>query len=159
MPPVIPMNKRKCSRDEAVPDSEGAKRLQTKQSHNLGPSHQRVEPDDDGNAAAIKQSPETMNRNESLEVPEDTRGESDRHREAETRVTKPGHKSQPARHLIEAMATEIARLTMDDVMGEIYCLSVLYPDDDQPPGSEEQQSILAYKASADPLIQCICTKR
>jgi hypothetical protein len=27
MPPAIPMNKRKCSRDEAVPDSKGAKRL------------------------------------------------------------------------------------------------------------------------------------
>eukprot|EP00978_Attheya_sp_CCMP212_P007897 scaffold18354_cov48-Attheya_sp.AAC.2 len=34
-------------------------------------------------------------------------------------------------------------------MGEIYCLSALYPDNDQLPGSDEQ-SILAYKASADP---------
>eukprot|EP00978_Attheya_sp_CCMP212_P041666 scaffold241829_cov35-Attheya_sp.AAC.1 len=47
------------------------------------------------------------------------------------------------------MATEITRLTMDEVLGETYCLSALYPDGNQPPGSEEQ-SILAYKASADP---------
>jgi hypothetical protein len=50
------------------------------------------------------------------------------------------------------MATEITRLTMDDnVMGETFCfLSELYPNDNQlAPGSEEQ-SILAYKASADP---------
>eukprot|EP00978_Attheya_sp_CCMP212_P013511 scaffold33947_cov76-Attheya_sp.AAC.2 len=37
IPPAIPMNKRKCSRNKAVTDSEGAKRLQTKQSQNLGP--------------------------------------------------------------------------------------------------------------------------
>eukprot|EP00978_Attheya_sp_CCMP212_P004051 scaffold8733_cov52-Attheya_sp.AAC.1 len=150
MMPTIPTNKRKCSRDEAVPDSEGAsKSLQTKQSQNLEPSHQREELDEDGNVAATIQPLETMNGNESLEVPEDQRVEFDRQREAETQVTKSGRKSQPARRLMEAMATEIEILTMDDMMGETFCISALYPDDDQLPGSEDQ-SILAYKASADP---------
>jgi hypothetical protein len=123
--------------------------LQQKQRQHLGPSHQRVEPDDDGNAAATVQSPETNNRNETLEVPEDIRGESDGEKVAEPRVTKSGRQSQPTRRLIEAMVTDIIRSTMYDVMGEIYCLSALYPYDDHEPGSEEQ-SILAYKASADP---------
>jgi hypothetical protein len=114
--------------------------LQQKQRQHLGPSHQRVEPDDDGNAAATVQSPETNNRNETLEVPEDIRGESDGQKVAESQVTKSGRKSQPARHLIEAMVTDIVRSTMHNVMGEIYCLSALYPYDDHEPGSEEQST-------------------
>jgi hypothetical protein len=76
-PPAIPMNKRKCSRHQAVAYSKGAKRLQIKQSQNLGPSHQREELDEDGNAAATIQPPEIININESLEVPKDQRGKSE----------------------------------------------------------------------------------
>jgi hypothetical protein len=146
VPPAIPKNKRKRSNDGVIPASEGAnRRLQQKQSQHLGPSHQRVEPDEDGNAAATVQPPETNHINESLEVPEDIRGKSDGQKVAEPKVTRSRRQGLLARRLIEAMVTEIVRSSMHDIMGEIYCLSALYPYDDHEPGSEEQ-SILAYKA-------------
>jgi hypothetical protein len=54
-----------------------------------------------------------------------------------------GRKRQPVERLIEAMMAETSRKTEQDIEGEIFCLSAIYPITEM-----EEDPLMAYKASA-----------
>ena len=62
-----------------------------------------------------------------------------------------GRKVRPVQRLINAMIAEIKRDTQEDnvdqVQGEIFCHSAMYPKDDT---ALEHHPLLAYKATSDP---------
>jgi len=59
-----------------------------------------------------------------------------------------GRKRQTIHRLIEVMTTEIVEQTSDDVIGEIYCLQALYPQEEE--NTKGEDPLMAYKATADP---------
>ena len=75
--------------------------------------------------------------------------ESGTQREAEREytTTRSGRKAKAAPRLIEAMTSEIARATANDVEGEIYCYATIFPDDDE---INHVNPLLAYKAVSEP---------
>ena len=74
-------------------------------------------------------------------------GGTQREAEREYTTTRSGRKAKAAPRLIEAMTSEIARVTADDVEGEIYCYATIFPDDD---AINHVNPLLAYKAVSDP---------
>ncbi|GFH52929.1 hypothetical protein CTEN210_09405 [Chaetoceros tenuissimus] len=67
-------------------------------------------------------------------------------KEPEGEPTKVPSKPKTVQPHIEAMLTEISEVTKDDIEGEIFCLSALFPDRED----TEENPLLAFKANADP---------
>jgi hypothetical protein len=100
-------NRRKRKRSEAMTEQQP----ETKESHELS-----TQPA----AANIGDGGHPMPPNESG---------TQREAEREPTTTRLGRKAKAAPRLIEAMTSEIARATADDVEGEIYCYATMFPDD------------------------------